>query len=214
MYVVTYNDQVLLGPIPWNPRMFMAIIEEDTELKVNILQSDRDNLPLDFGNGIVIRQCYENRPPINTKIYTYNGPFWSFTDELGTANYTQRDKPIDVVKSELMEQTAAERWNKEVSGTKASIQGQEVTINTQRGVRDNFIQQYSILENNGSVNWKFPEGWVTLTKSDLKICVDALNNHVQQAFAWEQNKISEINICSTLEELDSVIIVQQLEEQE
>jgi hypothetical protein len=212
MYVVTYNDQVLLGPIPWNSRMFMSVIESDTDLKVNILQSDKDSLPLDFGNGIMVRLCHEVRPIINTKIETYDGPFWSFTDDLGTATYTPRNKPIDIVRSELREQVAAERWNKEISGTKATIQGQEVSISTARGVRDNLIQQYSILSESDTVNWKFPEGWITLSKANLKLCVDACNAHVQQAFTWEQSKVDEINNAADLQALDNIVIVEQVQE--
>lgn len=206
-YAVTHNNQILLAPVAWNPRFFNAVIEDDTDIKVNILSSDVNNLPLMLGNGIVVRECVEVRPPLNSKIETYAGPEWTFTDTLVTATYSVVNKPLEIVKAELIQVLAAERYKKEIAGTTALIQGHTVTVDTARGTRDIFVQQYLLLPDNDIVGWKFPECWLNLSKTELGACVAAGVAHVQTQFAWEKNLTEQINACTTHAELDAIVIV-------
>ena len=64
---------------------------------------------------------------------------------------------------------------------------------------------------NDVVNWKFPEAWLTLTKSDLGIAVNAGVAHVQAQFNWELAKNEEIDACTTAAELDAVVIIEVAE---
>lgn len=208
MYVVTHDDQVLLGPINWNSRMFNAVIEEDTEIVVNLLPSDSNRVPLDLGNGIKIREAKETREAINPKIEMYNGPFWTFDETYGTASYVKVPKPLALIKSELKELLAAERYRKEQLGTKATIQNTEVTVDTARGGRDIFVQQYLLLPVDATTNWKFPEGWLTLSKSDLGACVAAGVGYVQAQFNWEADLVAQIEAATTAAELDALVIVE------
>ena len=50
-------------------------------------------------------------------------------------------------------------------------------------------------------NWKFPEGWLTLTKSELGQCVSAGATHIQSCFDWEKNYTDRIEAATTKEEL-------------
>lgn len=204
MFVLTQNDQVILGPMAWNPRMFMSAIEDDCDVTVSITTGDIQNIPLDLGNGIKIRNAVDVKPELNPKIEMYTGPFWTFTESTGSANYVVVDKPIDLVKKELIEQIAVTRWKAEISGTVATIQDQQVTVDTNRGSRDIFVQQVLLMNDTDTTTWKFPEGWFLLTRAELRSCVNAGVLHVQGAFVWEANKADEINLCTTLQELDAV----------
>lgn len=207
MYVLTHNDQVLLGPILWNSRMFNSTIEDDTEIITNILPSDVNNVPLDLGNGLKIRACTDVYPTLNPKIQFYNGPFWTFTATTGLASYTVVDKPISLVQQELKAQVATQRWVKEQSGTTAVVHNKTVTVDTARGSRDVFVQQFLLLAADATVQWKFPEGWMTVTKADLGICVDAGVAHVRGAFAWEAEIVASVDAALTLAELDAIVIL-------
>ena len=57
-----------------------------------------------------------------------------------------------------------------------------------------------------TVNWKFPETWLTLTKQDLGLCVTAATQYVQECFDWELNKSEEIDNSETKQELLAIII--------
>lgn len=210
MYVVTYNDEVLLGPIPWNAKMFNTVIEEDTGLIVNLSPLQRNDVPIDLNNGIKIRSASENKPDLNEKIQIHVGSTWTFTTSTGVYNYTVVDKPLHIIRLELKNQTASERWQREHQGTKITIQNQEVTLDTSRGARDIFSQKYMLMEDNSTIKWKFPEGWLTITKLELKQCVDAIAAHVQSVFDWEFNLVSQIDNATTHSELNNIIVVDRL----
>jgi len=65
---------------------------------------------------------------------------------------------------------------------------------------------------NDTVNWKFPEGWLTLTKVELGAAVSAGAAHIQGSFDWEKAKIEEIEAAETVEVLDAIVIVEPQEE--
>ena len=46
MYVVTQYDQVLLGPINFNTRLIMSVVEDDTETIINLLPSMESHGPI------------------------------------------------------------------------------------------------------------------------------------------------------------------------
>lgn len=192
MYVITQHDLVVLGPMQWNTRMFNSVIEDDCDTIVNIKQSDVNRLPLIFENNIKIRRCVESRSAMNEKTQMYGGPFWSFTDTTGRATYTTINKPIELVRENLKKDLASNRYRVEVSGVKTIIQGLEVTVETDRESRNIFVQQLLLMPDNGAVKWKFPEGWLSLNKSELGVCVAAGVAHVQAAFSWESEVVALI----------------------
>lgn len=208
MYVLTHNDQVLLGPIQWNSRMFNSTIEDDTGVITKILPSDFSKAPMDLGNGLMIRAATEVRPAHNQKIKSLGGPFWTFTATAGTATYTVIDKSIPLVRLELKAAAAQERWAIESKGTTAVVQTKTVTVDTARGARDVFVQQFLLMDVAAVSRWKFPEGWMDVTKADLGICVGAGVAHVQAAFTKEATLGASIDAALTLADLDAIVIVE------
>lgn len=208
MYVLTHNDQVLLGPIQWNSRMFNAVIEDDTEIITHITPSDVSTVPIDLGNGLMIRACSTDHPPLNTKTQMYQGPFWTFTATTGLASFTVVDKPIDLVNKELKEVLANERWKKEQAGTTVVIQGQTVNISTDRVTRDQLAVQLLLMGDNDTISWKFDSStWLTLSKNEIASAVAAGRIHIQTQFDWEANVITQIDAVNTHAELDSIAIL-------
>ena len=57
-----------------------------------------------------------------------------------------------------------------------------------------------------SINWKFNEGWLKLSKSELNDIVKAISSHVQNQFIWEESVCHRIDFCKTLEQLDRIDI--------
>lgn len=209
MYVITHHhdyDEVLLGPVEWKPGFIASVIQQDLELpfKPTVLASDVNRVPFDIVDNVRVRPVKEVRGDINQKIQRYEGPFWSYTDNEATATYTAVDKPIDQVKNEIKQLISAERYRKEVAGVKTTIQGVEVTIDTSREGRNIFSQKYILMVDGDVVNWKFPEGWLNLTKNDLGTVVTAGAAHIQSSFDWEMNKNNEVDVCTTLAQLDLI----------
>lgn len=209
MFVIAYNNSVILGPMRWNRIRFQNEIFEECEVQATL--PDRN----DNNNVIVVNEEIKIYPvvdgpgaPFNPKIEMLAGPYWEYTNTDAIRTYQVVPKPIDLVKGELKNLVASERWRKEISGVKVTVQNIEVTADTNRGDRDIFIQKFLLMNENDTVTWKFPETWLNLTKTDLGQIVAAGAAHVQNAFEWEAALVNQIGNCTTLEELDAIVIIE------
>lgn len=215
MYVITHHheyDEVLLGPIEWNPRFMASVLQSDLDLdnKPTIVDSDKNKVPYYILPDVCIRHVTFVKPEYNQVTQFLVGPYWTYTEENeAIATYVAEYKNLDLVRGELKQLLAAERYQKEISGVKTTIQGVEVTVDTNRGERDIFVQKYLLMGENDTVEWKFPEGWFTLTKSDLGLAVVAGATHIQNAFNWELSKAMELDAATNHEELLLVEIVEK-----
>jgi hypothetical protein len=194
MYVATHNDSVILGPIAWNPRLIAAAIRDELDLDTEptILSSDSTRVPFDVMTGVRIRPCQVVKPSYD-EFQQLAGPTWTFTPDLGTATWTVVDKQIDLVKGELKSRLAGERYRQEVTPLKMTLNGSEVTILTERGAREFLTSTYQAMSVGDSVNWKFPERWMSITRAQLLSIIVAIRQHVQSKFDWEMNQETVID---------------------
>lgn len=208
MFVIVHNSSVILGPMRWNKNRFENVITEECEVTAS-LPSRNDSLsPIIVTDNVKILPIQGTpSPAFNSRIEFLNGPFWEFTDSAAIMSYRVESLSVDAVKNTLKAECAAERWRRENNGVKITIQGLEVTVDTSRGNRDIFVQKFLLMADSDTVQWKFPEGWLALSKLELGAIVNAAAAHVQTQFDWEANKISEIDNCATLEQLDAIVIV-------
>ena len=208
MFALVHKQRVILGPINWNRALFDANL---SKLKINygLPRVAPSQLPVQINQDTAIYTVEDVQPEYNSKINYLEGPYWTIESDRAVSSYIVRDQPIDAVKNNLKTQAAAARWDKEVAGTTVTIQDTQVTVDTARGSRDIFVQKYLLMNDQETVAWKFPEGWLTLTKTELGQVVQAGATHVQQAFGWEVAKSQEIDACTSLAELDAVVIVEQ-----
>ena len=213
-YVITDHNQqgfVLLGPIEWKPRYISAVLSDEYDEEIVVSPADEQRVPYDVLPYVKIRKCdvtYEN---INSKIEKLNGPYWTYDDTntefQAIAAWTKADKDIDVVKNELKAVAANERWKKENKGTTITIQSTDVWCDTSRANRGIYNQKYSTLNDGDTLNWKFGNNWLTISKEDLKNVMDSVNNYIQDCFDWEANISSQIDACTDLAALDAIVIV-------
>lgn len=204
-FVLVENRYIIDGPKPWNFRAFQNILKADLDIDATLPPNNEEYLQITdtvaFYPSTIIEP--EN---FNSKIHQYAGPFWTFTDTTATGTYTIMDGNIDHVKSNLKNIIATERYKAEISGTKIEIQGNTVTVDTTREGRNIFVHQFVLMDDDDSILWKFPECWLTLTKLELGAALVAGTAHVRSAFDWESVKSAEIDNCTTLAELDAVIL--------
>jgi hypothetical protein len=59
-----------------------------------------------------------------------------------------------------------------------------------------------------SVVWKFPKSnnFVVCDKNNILQIIQLFNSQTQNAFKWEFDKCSEIDNCTSLTELDNIIL--------
>ncbi len=206
MFVIVYNNSVILGPMKWNQKRFQDEIEEECEITASLPYTNEGVITVNENIKIYPVQITQD-PPFNSKIEFLHGPFWEFTETHAISSYVVQPKPIEAVRNELKTLVAQERWKKEIKGVKVTTQSLEVTADTNRGTRDIFVQQYLLMGESDTVMWKFPEAWLNLSKSDLGLIVATGANHVKQAFVWEQDLAAQIDACTNLNDLDALVIV-------
>lgn len=218
MYVITHHhdyDEVLLGPIDWKPSFIASVLQDDLDLdqKPTILVSDVEKVPYDILPNVRVRKVEVVEEEINNKIQRHEGPFWTYTDEIGTATFVAVDKPIDLVKGELKSIVASERYNKEVEGITHTVNGTDVFVSTDREGRKIYFEKLVSIGDT-PIQFKFADQFVSVTKSDLQSVCTAIETHVQQSFDWEVEKNTGIDACTTLEQLDQFVIIETSEEEE
>jgi hypothetical protein len=208
MYVITdHNNQnfVILGPIAWKPRYISDILSDELDYSIVVTKEDEFRVPFEPAIGVKIRRCDSTYEDINPKTERHDGPYWTYDDSNSSiqaiAVWKRADKPIDLVKSELKNHVAAQRWAKESAGISITIQDVEVWCDTSRGNRDIFLQKYALMTDGDSIKWKFPNSWLTLTKAELGLIVSKGGEYIQSCFDWEAACVERIEACTSLTEL-------------
>jgi len=210
MFALVHNKRVLAGPMDWNRGIFAMNLEK---LKINFAlpRVAPKELPLVIDENTAVYEVEDLKQGYNLKTQYLYGPVWMIGPDKATATYEVRDKPVEFVKGELKREAAQERYRREQSGAKVTIQGVEVTVDTTRGARDVFVQKFLLMGADDTVKWKFPEGWFTLTKEELGQVVAAGVEHVQAAFDWEAAKVEEIDAAINNLTLDNIVITEREE---
>ena len=208
MYAVIYDNRVLVGPMNWNRGMFQGALERKG-VQYSLPRTAPNNLPLTINEHAKIMQVEEIKPELNALVEYYYGPLWDINETKAIANYEVHDTPIESARYNLKQLAAQERYKKEILGATVTIQEQTVTIDTNRGAKDVFVQKYLLMAESDTVNWKFPETWLPLTKNDLSLAVQAGAQYIQSCFDWELNITEQIDLAETKEQLLAIVIIEQ-----
>lgn len=211
MYAVVYKGNVIVGPMEWNRAIFTGSLSKEG-VDVTLPRVAPETLPYVINEDSKICLVNENRSEMNPMVEYYYGPIWDITGDIAIANYDVMDSPVEFAKVNFKNQAADERYKKEISGTTINIQNTEVTIDTTRDGRNIFVQKYSLMNDNETVNWKFPQGWLTLTKTELGSIVAAGASHIQTVFDWEKSINDQIDAATTKEQLLAIQILPVVEE--
>lgn len=206
MYVLVNNGYVINGPRTWNNRSFENTLSEELDISLKLPQY-RDSLDIiQIDENTTIYHVELQQPNYNPKTQYPHGPFWDYSTGIAIGTYEVLDKPVDHVKAELKLKLADNRYLGEISGITIDLQGISIKLDTCRNNSDVFLQRYILMADTDTISWKFSEGWLTLSKIEVKSIVDTIHNFVQSQFDWENSKIQEIDSLETLIELDELNI--------
>lgn len=202
MYALVLNDKVISGPRGWNSAFFRSSLRERGETVTGLIPTKApDAMPYTITDNARVVLVNEVRPEINSFIEYHRGPLWSNIGDTATATYEVVEQPLEFAKQNYKNLLADKRYIKEVAGATVTVQDQEITVDTSREGRSIFVEKLMLMGESDTVNWKFPEGWFALTKSELAAVVQAGVDHVQSAFDWEQQIANDIDSETELSEL-------------
>jgi hypothetical protein len=204
MYVVKFKGRVVLGLIPWNAQYIQDVMRNRYRIVIELpyLEPESTEFPYIVNEDITIYPASENRDDnINPMIQQYFGPTWEFLEDHVVAHYEILPLKLEDAKNNYIARAANIRYNKEISGTKIIFNNIEYNIETNRNSRSKYIEKFIMLGDGESINWKFSEQWITLTKINIQNIIQAIDEHVQSAFDWEFNINNIINSATSLDDL-------------
>ena len=208
MYALLDKSQIKVGPRQYAVSFFKEYLDK------NNVAFD---LPFDFSDESIVisddikivRVQDPTTPSYNSVTEQLAGPYYDTSVEPITGYYEVADRDLTAAKNDLKAKAAEERYRKECSGVKVTIQGTEVLIDTNRDARHIWFQSLMLLPAGVSQKFKFDrEIWLNLTKDDISTVVTAIVAHVQDAFDWESAKIVEIDSAVDKVALEAVVIVE------
>ncbi len=208
MYAVVYKNRVIVGPMEWNRGIFQGSLAKEG-VQVQLPRVPPDTWPFTVNGDAFIVPVQENRPDMNVMVEYYYGPLWDIQPDLVIANYEVQDQDMASARLNFKAQAADERYRKEVAGVTHVVQGITVTLDTSRDGRNIFVQKLAFMNDGDTVNWKFPESWLLLTKSDLASVVQAGAGHIQSCFDWEKSISDQIDAAQTKQQLLAIEILPQ-----
>jgi hypothetical protein len=207
MYALVYKERVIVGPIAWNRGMFDFALQKEGIKNPLIPKSSENNEPFIINEDakiVPVMMQYENYNPITQ--YS-RGPLWEIQENYVIAKYEAVDHDLLIIKGNLKNTAAAERFKKETKGIKITVQNNEEFVSTSRQDRNIFSSKVLTMSNDETLNWKFISGWKNLTKQEVLNIATSIDAYVQSTFDWEKTISDQIDQASTKEELLQIEIV-------
>lgn len=205
MWALIHENQIVLGPRNWNRWVFQEWLQEELNIEISLPQLDPASSVIITDTVSIVVANISTPPPMNPHTQQPAGPFLTFNGTIVEGYYTIGEQNIDVAKTNLLNQLATNRYNREISGCEVVIQGQTVKVDTDRINRQ--IWNNMLTAGLDNVNYKFsPTVWLTLTTSDIQTIANALVTKVQGDFNWEQTVTNEILAATDIETLNSIDI--------
>lgn len=209
MYAIVHQNQVILTQGNWNPIMFNNVLAEECGVTKRVYVADEANVPLIFNDDTKILKYFDLKPNYNGRTEWIDGPVYEITENHVVGSYIVKELDLNIAKGNLKNQLPSLRYGKEIQTIKIVVQDQFVNIKTDRETRS-ILSSNIITCGDGYVNWKFDNLWLQLTKDDLTLILQQINNATQESYDWEFSKMLEIDNCQTLEQIDKVVIHQQI----
>jgi len=203
LFVIIYNNSVILGPMEWKARRFSEVIDDDCEITVTLPLTNEGYYEVNSEIKIWPVQ-FVSEPSYNPKIEYLHGPFYEYTDGVAYSSMVVQQLPLDAAQNFVKQDAATARWKKQNSGVKVTLNGTEYTFASDLNTKSIFHQY--ITSNLDSVNWKVNQDtWVTLSKTDMQTVFNAIISHVQSTYDWEATKLTEI-VGTTHETLPNITL--------
>lgn len=212
-YILVQNRQtVLLGPINWRQRFIQTEINE--LIDSGELTEDY-KVPATEQGYIKINDEFEIFPA-SVESVGYDsvheqlaGPFWTFEDESAIGTYTVVPLDINIIKANLKQITAAERYRKQNSGTTVTIADNSFFVGSDKETINSLL---SLAETTGTdtINYKSPNGFIPMTGADIRNIVDQIHQHVQTHFDWEKTINETIDVTNDVSQLKAITIIEPI----
>ena len=206
MWILVYNNQIQLGPREYNRWIFQDWLAENLGIIISLPQQPIGNNPIIIDeNTRIIVVFFAPQPDFNPRIQQLAGPFVTMQYDYANAEYQVADQDIEVVKSTMLAELAANRYNQEVAGVTVVLQDQSLWVSSDRVTRQVWLNALQLGVT--TQTWKFNNNtWLVLDAQEIQTVVSALTAHVEQAFSWEKSVHDQIMAATDLNTLAAIDI--------
>jgi len=201
MYALVDNQQLILGPISFNYRMFNDELEE-LELDFRVNSSSYLNVPITITESIKILPARYEDPSYDPRFeYLTNVSYQVINDEVIFA-HDKVEKSLEQIKEERKATVSEERKKLENTVIDITLNGEVISVSTSKENRLSYIAKLASTNSTETYNFKFAnDTWKQISSTDLNYVVNKIDQKVQEAFDWELSKKEEIDNCQTKEEV-------------
>ena len=205
MWALIQENSIVLGPRTWNRWVFEGWIQDELGITFSLPQLDPTDSIIINDTVKIVGANIPDPPEMNSHTQQPAGPFLTYDGVSVTGYYTIADQDLAAAKNNLLSQLASNRYNREISGCTVTVQGNSVTIETDRINRQIWNNMLTAGLNN--VVYKFSHTlWLTLTTSDIQNIAAALIAKVQGDFDWEQSVTNQILAAQDVATLNAIDI--------
>jgi|694.fasta_scaffold89180_3 hypothetical protein len=200
-YTLLKNENIITGPRDWHQAYFEHFVSEELHQQVTIEHPPSE--PLIFNESLkLVPTQIVNPTELNTIFDQIAGPRFYYDESNNhIAEFYAQEFPIESIKVNLKSLLANLRWVKETTPITRDINGKMLTLYTDRETRVMYSQALLLTNDDYSAEWKFPEGFFVINKTDLQLIVNSIMAHIQNCFNWESTKTAEIDAIQTTVEL-------------
>ena len=212
-YLLVQNKQmVVLGPITWRQRFIQTEINDlidDGELSIDYTVPATEQGYINIGDGFEIFPVELTTPAFDPIYEELAGPFWTYENNVATGIYTVNTLSIEKIKGHLKQVVATERYRKQNLGTTVAIANTTFSISTDTNTINSLL---SLANNTGTdtINYKSPNGFISLTGTDIQNVVNQIHDYIQTQFNWEKTTNETIDDANDITTLQAIEIVEPI----
>lgn len=209
MFVIVYDDRVILGPMRWQKFRFENTIKEDCDFTANLNMRNDNNEPVIVSDRIKILPVQgSDNPPHNPRIEILHGPFWDFSNNIATHSYQPVRISLEAAVTFLKHEVKEERKRRLLKKVPVTINQTEYMFDTSD--RTITSLNHALTAQLPTINYKLDTDiWITMSPSDALNTLNTIIAYIQSCFDWELNKQNEINACTTLEQLVDIVVKEE-----
>ena len=212
-YLLAQNKQmVILGPITWRQRFIQTEINdliESEELTIDYTVPATEQGYINIGDGFEIFPVELTTPAFDPIYEELAGPFWTYENNIATGTYTVNTLSIEKIKGHLKQVVATERYRKQNLGITVTAANTSFSVSTDTNTINSLL---SLANNTGTdtINYKSPNGFISLTGADIQNIVNQIHDYIQTQFNWEKTTNETIDVTNDITLLQAIEIVEPI----
>lgn len=205
-FALVHNNEIKVGPRIWTYSFFLDYIQENN-LDSTLLTRSQPSEPIVTDEWKILPVVDVSTISIDSTYEEPVGPFLTILDDRVESVFLKRDRSLELIKGDLKNIVAYNRYNFEVGKLEYTFSdGETVELFTEREERAIYLQTLSIMSDSDTIPFKFKGNKFrsAVTKSQLSEIVQLGFSHIRSAFEWENLKNVEIENGSTINELKAI----------